>query len=137
MNLTTSIQIGTDNMIANGLLARVTINVHPEEGKDPIFEINNVLVRKVKDGDELWVAMPSESFKVQTEEGEQTRWKAIVKVGPKEGKRNGDDPTPIQDKFTAFILRKYREALEVAKTEQTAQEPVAQEAPADAGEPNF
>lgn len=137
MNLTAQVTLGTVNMIDKGLMARVTVNVHPEEGKDPVFEINNILIRKSKDGDELWVAMPAEPFKVQTEQGEQTRWKAIVKVGPKEGKRGGDTPTPIQDRFSAFVLKKYREALDAGKTEQTAQEPAPAAAPADQGEPEF
>ena len=137
MNLTADVTIGTPNMIDKGLMARVTVNIHPEEGKDPVFEINNILIRKSRDGDELWVAMPAEPFKVQTEEGEKTRWKALVKVGPKEGKKNGETPTPIQDKFTAFVLKKYREALGEAKQNQTAQEPAPATVPADEGEPEF
>ena len=137
MNLTADITLGTKNMLDKGLMARVTVNVHPEKGESPIFEINNILIRKSKDGDELWVAMPAEPFKVNTEEGEKTRWKAIVKVGPKEGKRGGETPTPIQDKFTTFVLGEYRKKLDEGKQNQTAQEPAPAAAPADQGEPQF
>jgi hypothetical protein len=134
MHLTASVQIGTPNMVKNNIMARVVVNIHPEEGKDPVFEINNITIRK-KD-DELWVAMPAEQFTIQTPEGEKKRWKTLVRVGPKE-KRGDDQKTPIQDKFNAFLMKRYREALEAAKVEQKAQEPVPAKAPADEGEPEF
>ena len=141
LHLTTAIQIGTPNMIKNNIMARVTVNVHPEEGKDPVFEVNNITVRKNKDTDELWIAMPAEPFTVQTEKGEERRWKTLVRVGPKEKRGKDADgnetATPIQDKFNTFILKKYREALNVAKENQTTQEPVPATAPVDEGEPEF
>jgi len=137
MNLTAEITLGTQNMLDKGLMARVTVNIHPEKGAEPVFEVNNILIRKSKEGDELWVAMPAEPFKVNTENGEETRWKTIVKVGPKEGKRNGEAPTPIQDKWTTFILDEYRKKLDEGKANQTVQEPAPATAPTDQGEPQF
>lgn len=134
MHLNASVQVGTPNMVKNNIMARVVVYIHPDKNQDPVFEINNITVRK-KD-DELWVAMPAEMFTIQTEDGEKKRWKTLVRVGPKE-KRDKDSPTPIQDKFNAFILKKYREALEVAKKEQKAQAPAPATAPADEGEPEF
>ena len=135
MHLTPDVQIGTPNMIDKNIMARVILYVSTKEGEDPLFEINNILVRR-KD-DELWIAMPSESFKVNTEQGEQTRWKNIVKIAPKEGKRGGDTPTPKQDRFHEIIMKQYYIALEKAKSAQTASAPTPATAPVDPGEPDF
>ena len=135
MHLTPDVQIGTPNMIAKNIMARVVLYVATEEGKDPLFEINNILIRR-KD-DELWISMPSESFKVNTEQGEQTRWKNIVKIAPKEGKRGGDDATPMQDRFHDIVMKKYYAKVEEAKVDQTASASTPATAPADPGEPDF
>jgi len=135
MHITPDVQIGTPNMIDKNIMARVVIYVAVKEGDDPLFEINNILIRR-KD-DLLWIAMPSESFKVNTEQGEQTRWKNIVKIAPKEGKRGGDTPTPMQDRFHEIVMKQYYAKLEQAKKEQTASAPTPATAPADPGEPQF
>jgi len=134
INLKVKVQVGTQKMVEKGLMGRATIYVAGDAESEPVFELNNFLVRKNKEG-ELWVSSPAEPFKVNGENGEETRWKSIIKVGPNEEKRDG----PIQTKFQALVLAKYREELNEAKTNQTTAAPEPAAAPADPGEatPDF
>lgn len=134
INLKVKVQVGSAKMVEKGLMGRAQIYVAGDADAEPVFELNNFLIRKNKDG-ELWVASPSEKFTVQGENGEETRWKSVIKVGPNEEKRDG----PIQTKFQNLVLTKYREELEKAKANQTAAEPEPATAPADPGEdsPDF
>lgn len=132
-----SLHLGTPKMIEKGIMARVEINIHLPDDKGILYSVGNILVRKRKDTGDLWVAMPSEKFIAQTDNGEETRWKTIVKVGPDEGKQGGDTATPIQDTHMNHILDKYREALAAAKQGQTAQATEPAVAPADKGEAAF
>lgn len=134
LNLKIKVQVGSPKMVEKGIMGRATVFVAKDAESEPVFGLNNFLIRKNKDG-ELWVASPSESFKIQTESGEETRWKAIVKVGPNEKAKDG----PIQTKFQKLVLDKYREELEAAKANQTATTPEPATAPADPGDatPDF
>ena len=138
MHLTPVVTIGSANMQKANMMARVTLNLATEEGKDPLFEINNIIVRKSKDSDELWISMPAEKFTVTNDQGnEESRYKTIVKVAPKEGKRGGDKKTPMQDRWYEIIMKAYRTALAQATGNQTAANPNPVDAPADPGEPDF
>lgn len=136
MHFVTTVQIGSPAMVKSNIMARVTLDISSAEGKEPVLQVQDILIRKNQEG-KLWIATPSkprtrEGKPVLGDNGKQI-FDPIVKIGPKEKKGEG----PIQSKFESMVLKKYEEALEKAKKTQEAQPVTPAAAPADVGEPEF
>lgn len=112
MKLDVEIKLGTEKMIASGILANVVLNFKDDTQDAVLIQVYDTLIRLNKETNEPWVAYPQRETNMKDDKTGRNKYISTIKFYP--------GNTEKFTQFTAHILTQYKKALGGSEKPQTA-----------------